>query len=305
MFQVTITAMKKGRLKENDSLTFSRGQVYLILGCIAAIAILAFSLGHMVSKPEQQAEEKTARLQSTPISEAEVQKEIDQLDKRLNLILESDKDEKGSGGKKKELRSMEVEFSFPEKLKEEGRVITKVDGEKVTEDGKVKIKTVEKVKPKKQPMIASKEITTKVFKVSKTKKVTEAKKEAVSTKPATVEPPAPAPKTDKMRIKPSKAPPVVAETMPETASKPTPPVTNPKFTVQVASFPSKSEAQKLARNLKKKGYNSYVQKQAKSKSVWYRVRVGAYENRSEAKRMMEIIKERVGHKAIVEKYIRP
>lgn len=56
-----------------------------------------------------------------------------------------------------------------------------------------------------------------------------------------------------------------------------------RYAVQVASFPTKNNAEVLAEKLRKKGYEAYVvSQQIPQRGRWYRVRVGHYADRAEA-----------------------
>jgi cell division septation protein DedD len=55
------------------------------------------------------------------------------------------------------------------------------------------------------------------------------------------------------------------------------------YAVQVASFPTKNNAEILAGKLRKKGYEAYVvSQQIPQRGRWYRVRIGHYPDRAEA-----------------------
>lgn len=54
------------------------------------------------------------------------------------------------------------------------------------------------------------------------------------------------------------------------------------WALNIASFPSLSEAQSLAGKLKKGGYNAYIAGFTKDSVKWHRVRVGFFASRSEA-----------------------
>jgi cell division protein FtsN len=58
---------------------------------------------------------------------------------------------------------------------------------------------------------------------------------------------------------------------------------NAKFTIQVASLKNKTEAQKIVAQLQKKGYPAYrALGKVPGKGIWYRVRVGGYQTKTEA-----------------------
>lgn len=63
------------------------------------------------------------------------------------------------------------------------------------------------------------------------------------------------------------------------------------YTVQVASLRSKESSQRIADELKKKGYNAFVAASSSSGAgPWYRVRIGNYKRKSDAVNMAERMK---------------
>ncbi|MBI5816180.1 MAG: SPOR domain-containing protein [Nitrospinae bacterium] len=62
------------------------------------------------------------------------------------------------------------------------------------------------------------------------------------------------------------------------------------FTVQVGSFPSKAEAEKLSARLAAKNHNAFIQPFANKGTTWYRVRVGSYRTEPAAARAAEKLK---------------
>lgn len=67
------------------------------------------------------------------------------------------------------------------------------------------------------------------------------------------------------------------------------------FTVQVGSFKRESEALKLRSMLKEKGYDVYIVNFNDSEgTVWYRVRIGSYNNKIEAYSIAEKIEKNEG-----------
>jgi len=121
------------------------------------------------------------------------------------------------------------------------------------------------------------------------------------TKPTEAEPSAeqkpkeskPAEKTAKPESKESK--PQTKEAPP--APKPAPPVETAEskesgkgWTVQVNAFPDEKSAKTWVDRLKNKGYNAYVAEANAKGKIWYRVRVGQYNTREEAKKVEEALK---------------
>ena len=121
------------------------------------------------------------------------------------------------------------------------------------------------------------------------------------TKPTEAEPSAeqkpkeskPAEKTAKPESKESK--PQTKEAPP--APKPAPPVKTAEskesgkgWTVQVNAFPDEKSAKTWVDRLKNKGYKAYVAEANAKGKIWYRVRVGQYNTREEAKKVEEALK---------------
>ncbi len=75
-----------------------------------------------------------------------------------------------------------------------------------------------------------------------------------------------------------------------------PPVKMKKpYTVQVAAYRSKKDALLLVYKLKKAGFDAFYERtNIPGKGVWYRVRVGHYSSRDEAKRWADKIHRRMG-----------
>ena len=103
----------------------------------------------------------------------------------------------------------------------------------------------------------------------------------------------PAEKTAKPESKESK--PQTKEAPP--APKPAPPVETAEskesgrgWTVQVNAFPDEKSAKTWVDRLKNKGYKAYVAEANAKGKIWYRVRVGQYGTREEAKKVEEALK---------------
>jgi len=117
---------------------------------------------------------------------------------------------------------------------------------------------------------------------------TASKPPAKESKPQTKEA-APAPKP--VEKEEEKAP------APAAAPKPAPPVetavakeSGKGWTVQVNAFPDERSAKTWVDRLKNKGYNAYVVEVNIKGKIWYRVRVGQYNSREEAKKVEEALK---------------
>jgi cell division protein FtsN len=65
------------------------------------------------------------------------------------------------------------------------------------------------------------------------------------------------------------------------------------YTVQVGAFEDAAGADKMASDLRKRGYASYTMvKTVPDKGVWHRVRVGKYASRAEAEHISSLLEER-------------
>jgi cell division septation protein DedD len=122
----------------------------------------------------------------------------------------------------------------------------------------------------------------------------------VEAKPAAiVQAPAPAPRQVEQAVKTEKKAPVekaeapkaapAVKTVKKTAEQPKKTAAkritaSNAWALNIASFPSLSEAQGLAGKLKKGGYNAYVAAFTKDSVKWHRVRVGFFASRNEAAR---------------------
>ncbi|HWP59768.1 MAG TPA: SPOR domain-containing protein [Candidatus Acidoferrales bacterium] len=62
------------------------------------------------------------------------------------------------------------------------------------------------------------------------------------------------------------------------------------WTVQVNAFPHERDANELAKRLSAKGYDAYVVPVEVKGRTWYRVRVGRFANREQAKELQETMK---------------
>jgi len=97
--------------------------------------------------------------------------------------------------------------------------------------------------------------------------------------------------------KPQPVPPAVPSPEPRTKRVPPPkPATSPavqkgRFAVQVAAVQAVQNAEKLVARLKAKGYRAYhVRSEIAGRGVWHRVRVGAFEDRQAADKMLARLK---------------
>ncbi len=87
------------------------------------------------------------------------------------------------------------------------------------------------------------------------------------------------------------------ETKPETKGEIKP---KGKFSVQVGSYQSEREAATSLGHWKKKGYSAFVAVgQVPDKGTWYRVRIGGFNNRDDAQKYLQKLKEKEKVSALV------
>ena len=67
-------------------------------------------------------------------------------------------------------------------------------------------------------------------------------------------------------------------------------VNDGSWTVQVNAYPDERSAKLLVDQLKNKGYNAKVTEVLNKGKTWYRVRVGRYDSKEEAKKVEETLK---------------
>ena len=108
--------------------------------------------------------------------------------------------------------------------------------------------------------------------------------------------PAPAPQPQVAQPAPEPAPAPEPEPAPAPEPKPEPQmkvVAIPgTFTVQVAAWETKTEADKLASFYNGKGYDARVEQADLGAGRWYRVRIGTYDNSLKAREVAENIAEK-------------
>ena len=111
------------------------------------------------------------------------------------------------------------------------------------------------------------------------------KMEVKASKPAAKEepPPAPSKAVSKEIEKPETPTPTKAE---NTANR----GNDSSWTVQVNAYPDERSAKLLVDQLKNKGYNAKVTEVLNNGKTWYRVRVGRYDSKEEAKKVEEVLK---------------
>ena len=108
--------------------------------------------------------------------------------------------------------------------------------------------------------------------------------------------PAPAPQPQEQAQVEQPAPEPVPEPEPEPEPKPEPEkkvvAIAGTFTVQVAAWETRTEAEKLAGFYNGKGYDSRVEEADLSSGRWYRVRIGTYDNSVKAGKVADEIAEK-------------
>ncbi len=106
--------------------------------------------------------------------------------------------------------------------------------------------------------------------------------------------PAPAPQPQEQAQVEQPAPEPVPEPEPEPEPEPQKEVVAipGTFTVQVAAWETRTEAEKLAEFYNGKGYDSRVEEADLSSGRWYRVRIGTYDNSLKAREVAENIAEK-------------
>ncbi len=313
--------MEKHRIKElrdKEKLTFSRSQAYLILSCILAIAVLAFSLGHLITREDDEDAQKLAaqgaKVRNPAIPEADVLDEMNRLEKRLTQAERSIEKEAGEKKpvqpeplpipetemkKEETVKVQVVEIPVPEKTEKKKTAATK-EPVKITEKPEPKFKKIDRVKGKKASVKVNKEVNVTADKTPMAEiqaKVEQKKKATMPLKTETVIEPVVPPK------------PVPAEPLPFEEKRAEPPPTakpamviNPKYTIRVASFPSQKDAKKLMGRLNKRGYRAYIYKKRRPRSVWYQVRVGAFEYIGNAEKMVTRLSRKEKLQGKIEKY---
>ncbi|MEO2185054.1 MAG: SPOR domain-containing protein, partial [bacterium] len=68
-----------------------------------------------------------------------------------------------------------------------------------------------------------------------------------------------------------------------------------QFTIQITSKRMLNDAQLFSQKLIRKGYDAYIQKALfDTNKIWYRVRVGSYDNYNSAKAAADVLSEELG-----------
>jgi cell division septation protein DedD len=316
--------MKNDRLSPEESMTFTKVQIYLILGCVVAIAVLSFSLGHLVSRATP--EEPVAKVVygSDQVAE-EAMEELNRLEERLDAV-KTYPEEGGVSGEEpidETLRpAEEVSVVKIEPVVEAPVNRVAVRPEPVAETPAIKKAELKPVRVKSLDRSVAKASGTPVAKpvnVKKRRVKKQTPKNRLKKPQATrgKEPASGVGLTGTRVVKP-KLPPMppqpefkagtkAAKKTAGGSKKPKAPKreyipSNSKYTIQVATFPSREEAKKVEKSLKSKGYKAYIHTLARSRSVWYRVRVGGYKSKDDAVDTIIALREKEGFQAVIDRY---
>jgi cell division septation protein DedD len=112
----------------------------------------------------------------------------------------------------------------------------------------------------------------------------------VAPRPSPVMPAAPKPAASS-KPRPAAKPKAPPKPIPKKRSKPKKSVQKARFTIQVAASHDTKKAEELVNKLRKKGFQAYqMRSEVAGKGIWYRVRVGAFENRGEANKVLAKLK---------------
>jgi len=281
--------MKQEQDEQEESLTFTKTQAYLILGSIVAIAVLSFSLGHLISSTSNLDEKEVAENIDDKMSADEPDDSLDELDAELNAINdlttksdeEGDKvvmlDEEGADAtppkehlaEKKSVEAGVTPLPLTEKPKEEEKIIVSANAPLVVKSFTRRAKSASRHLPKN--IHPRKKIVRVAHVATKSEKLKDLKVKAPLLPPAI-------PKDDLSSNASSAKKKIKKKYSTKRSSIPE----NSRFTVQVKTFPTPDDANELRNSLKKKGYASYIQKVIRGRSNFYRVRVGGFRSRADA-----------------------
>jgi len=236
---------KSPRRSDDDTFVlFNRRQIGTLLAGITAIALLSFALGFLVT-----------RMLAEPEVKAPAGKKAEE--PSYSIIkpkqLDAGKIMDETGEKSKAAAPAPGNFTFPETLTRETAPAANPFNppkETVEKHEKAPVHKVEKKQAEEKPKTAASEPAPK-----KPVKTSE------KPKPKT----APAPKKEDS----------VAKTAPRKGKE---------LTIQVGSFTSKADAEKLKNRLVKKDFNAYVQSFELKGKTWHRVRVGVFKTKNAAQR---------------------
>lgn len=127
-------------------------------------------------------------------------------------------------------------------------------------------------------------------------------KPAIQPKPSDTTSKKPAPKVVAKKVQPQKSVPKTKEkTQKKVTTAGTKKSTGPVYTVQAASVKKAKDADQLVARLKQKGFPAYrTLGKVPQKGIWFRIRIGKYNSRTEAKKTLNKLKK-LGLKPIIVK----
>lgn len=232
----------------------SKTDLVVKLVLVFFISVLSFSIGTFVGKKYSDNQHELALLEPNKEIKGEAQREVASVDE------EKSADEGNNGKVNATMSDEEIAKLAEEFVADETEAPEK--GEKA--EAATETKTVE-----------NKATTETVAKNETAKSETKNEPSHVAQQMAANEKPV-ANKVEK------KAAAVKAERVPSSLPKNVAQYTVGKFTVQVASYADEGEAQKMASNLKQKGYSAFYIPAVVKGKTWYRVSVGQFATQKEA-----------------------
>lgn len=295
-------------------MTFTKVQVYLILGCIVAISVLSFSLGHLISRKSssQEIQEAEVYRSDAAVVTNEAMEELSKLEERLDAV---------SGEENADIpptEPVESRMEAPEPSVEEAKkgdenlVEISMDAELPVQrsvpsekSGDIRMKTIaENSKTVFSPIFKSTNLQKRIISSNTAKKSTVSGGNGKQIEAKVVKPVLPpfspsGPEAGRI-IKPLPSAPRTEVAVDRSGI-----LEDSLYTIQVATFPSRDEAEELEKLLKKKGHKAYIHKLTRSRSVWYRVRIGGFRTRDDALREVLHIRKKEGLQVRVDRYQKP
>jgi cell division septation protein DedD len=116
---------------------------------------------------------------------------------------------------------------------------------------------------------------------------------------AAQESPAPVQKPEQNAVQERALPPAAVPSSPPAQGPVKKPAGKVVYSVQVGAFKNENNAEALAKHYKEKGYDAFVQTVPKDTEMLHRVLIGKFENRKEAWKLAEEIRDRENAKAVV------
>lgn len=250
---------KKSQDWQDDEayVSFSKKNIAILFGGIAAIAVLSFLLGYLTQKVEikpERAEIKEPLAEEPPLSRIKpTPLDVDEITREAKTQTAPPAPEK---------------FTFPDTLTDD----------KPSAPVPLKPKAETSAKEPEKP--EAKKTAAALKSPEKETSVKETPRKAQAVKP---EPPAKKPTTKVAKA----AVPKQSEPTPKTGTPsrtPPPAPAGKSLTIQVGSFTSENDANRLLKRLVTKDFNAYIQPVKVEGQRWYRVRVGVYKTERVARR---------------------